>query len=206
MQKQLAEEEAAASELGTGADDPFASLGDHDDQDNTDPFSLDEEEQDITSIGNRNKAYNNQPSGDDRSLSSVSRGITGLFSAGSAGNRDHEKRDGVEASPDDSSSSGSGSDAESDRPPLEAKTSNERRPLDIDEDEEMGEMVAPAEEGNSSDEAEYPSMERKRSRRHSRPEEEPVSEFAHQQDQSSSSDEEVVEINMPNPRRLSGTH
>ena len=165
MQKQQAEEEAAASEFGAASDDPFASLGDNDDEDAADAFTLDEEEQDITSFGNRNKNSFGVTGGADGSHSfSVSSGLTSLFSGGSKINREHATPDDFDASVDDnrsSSSSGSGSDDDPDRPPLEAKRSNERRPLDIgdddDDDEEMGEMVAPESAEVENGETETPS-------------------------------------------------
>ena len=151
--KQEAEQEVAAAEFGSEADDPFAALGNHDDNDESDPFSLDEEEQDITTFGKRSTASSssNQNTSNHHSFS-VSRGLTGLFSPTSShGQTGHDE---FGESLDDSSSEGSGSDIESETPPLEARRSLERRPLEVFEDEEMGEMVAPSEEveSNSSDE------------------------------------------------------
>ena len=152
--KQEAEQEVAASEFGSEADDPFAALGNNGDNGGADPFSLDEEEQDITTFGKRSVAGTsfNQSSGDHHSFS-VSRGLTSLFSPTSSTNRE-STHDDFEASLDDSSSEESGSDVDLDHPPLEARRSLERRPLEVFEDEEMGEMVAPTEEveSNSSDE------------------------------------------------------
>lgn len=219
MQKQQAEEEAAAaSEFGAAGDDPFASLGDDDDdddQDTADPFSLDEEEQDITSFGNRNKSPFHITSTDNHTFS-VSRGLSSLFSSSSTAHEEHEPPDSFDASLDDSSTSSSNSDIDPLHPPLEAMRSNERKPLDIDdEDEEMGEMVGPTtEETFHSSDDELTSATSTAGdlhktdghvRRHSRVEEmeEPVSEFDGQQDRSasSSSDEEVVEISLPHARK-----
>jgi hypothetical protein len=203
LQKQLAAE-SVALELGAEGDDPFASLGDNDDQDNTDPFSLDDEEQDITSFKTTNHTSTEGPG------FSMSRGLTSLFSSGPHRGRQHETPDDFEASLDDSSSEGTDSDTDPENPPLEARTSHERRPLDIDDDEEMGEMVAPTEESNSSDEELLSSMEKQRLRRRygAEEDEEPVSEFNGQQDRDGDSDEEgdgLVEIAMPIVRRLSAS-
>ena len=152
--------------------DPFASLGDNDDQDATDHFSLDEDEQDITASGNRHKSSLSSSSSNENSAGfSVSRGLTSLFSTRRDENfGSHE----IDRSLEDSSSSeeGSGSDPEdSEHPPLEARRSLERQPLDIDDDDddEMGEMVAP--EGsngdrasNSSDEEELSELEKEKLR------------------------------------------
>ena len=173
MQKQqAAEEESSAAEFGSASDDPFASLGDEDDeQDGVNAFTLNDE-QDITSFGTRsqNPFSTNEDSNSNTSHAfTVSRGLTSLFSGGSRLDRQHENQNHFNQSIDEddesSSSSGSGSDMDPDNPPLEAKRSNERRPLDIgdddndqDEDEEMGEMVGPEssaeEQTTSSDEDE----------------------------------------------------
>ncbi|KAJ9607355.1 sporulation-induced protein [Cladophialophora chaetospira] len=151
--KQEAEQEVAAAEFGSEADDPFAALGNNDDNDGGDPFSLDEEEQDITTFGKRSNANSSSQNAGNHHSFSVSRGLTSLFSPTSAthGQSSHDDFDG---SLDDSSSEGSGSDIDSEAPPLEARRSLERRPLEVFEDEEMGDMVAPTEEveSNSSDE------------------------------------------------------
>jgi hypothetical protein len=81
-------------------------------------------------------------------------------------------RDTFDKSLEDSSSSsdeGSGSDPEDpEHAPLEARRSLERQPLDIDDDEEMGEMVAPEGDGdrqsNSSDEEELSEVEKEKLR------------------------------------------
>jgi hypothetical protein len=157
--------------LASGIDpnDPFASLGDNDDQDATDHFTLDEDEQDITASGNRHKGSLPSSSSNENSTGfSVSRGLTSLFST--QRDEDFGPR-GFDKSPEDSSSSeeeGSGSDPEdSEHPPLEARRSLERHPLDIDDDEEMGEMVAPEETNgdrasNSSDEEELSELEKEK--------------------------------------------
>ncbi|KIW73309.1 hypothetical protein PV04_01440 [Phialophora macrospora] len=150
--KQEAEQEVAAAEFGSEADDPFAALGNNDDN-GADPFSLDEEEQDITTFGKRsNLNSSNQSSGNHHSFS-VTRGLTSLFSP-TSNSHNQSSNDDFDGSLDDSSSDGSGSDLDSENPPLEARRSLERRPLEVFEDEEMGEMVAPTEdvESNSSDE------------------------------------------------------
>lgn len=124
--QQDAENELAASEFGSEADDPFAALGNGDDHDSGDPFSLDEEEQDITMFGKRSNANSfNQSTGDHHSFS-VSRGLTSLFSSGPS--RGRSSNDDFDGSLDDSSSEGSGSDID-ETPPIEARTSLERRPL-----------------------------------------------------------------------------
>jgi hypothetical protein len=144
-------------------------------------------------------------------LFSVSRGLSGLFSSASparTGNRSHENADDFDAS--SSSSSGSNASEENERPPVEARTSDERRPLDIDEDEEMGEMVAPSEEGgNSSDEEVLSPMEKAQLRGSfgAVDHEDPVSEFDGQGDYEDDDDSEgdgIVEIAMPAGRRNSG--
>lgn len=188
--QEAGQQEAAASEFGSESDDPFASLNDNDEQEGNDPFSLDEEEQDITAFGKRS---NNNPfsNSSNSHAFSASRGLTSLFSTGKG------KNDGFDDL--DRSSSDSGSDIDAENAPLEARTSLERRPLDIDDDEEMGEMVAPTEEGpNSSDEEVMSPTERARlgspfggngiSDEH-------VSEFDGQGDEDQ--DDQLVEIAMP---------
>lgn len=209
MHKQQAEQEAAASEFGAEGDDPFASLDDAD-QDATDPFSLNEEEQDITAFSARNNTRSYPAEQSESHLFSVSRGLSGLFSSASPANsrnRAHENADDFDAS--SSSSDGSNASDENERPPMEARTSDERRPLDIDDDEEMGEMVAPTEEGNSSDEEVLSPTEKAQLRGSfgSREREEPVSEFDGQGDYDDDDDSEgdgLVEIAMPAGRRNSG--
>ena len=210
--KQQAEAEAGASEFGAEGDDPFASLDDAD-HDSADHFSLEEEEQDITTFGNHNNTRSSSlAEQSENHLFSVSRGLSGLFSSASpvrTANRAHENADDFDAS----SSSSSGSNASNDdneRPPMEARTSDERRPLDIDEDEEMGEMVAPSEEGgNSSDEEVLSPMEKAQLRGSfgAVDHEDPVSEFDGQGDYEDDDDSEgdgIVEIAMPVGRRNSG--
>lgn len=181
-----------ASEFGSESDDPFASLNDNDEQEGSDPFSLDEEEQDITAFGKRNNHTSFGNSSNSHTFS-ASRGLTSLFSTGAG------KNDGFDDL--DRSSSDSGSDIDSDNPPLEARTSLERRPLDIDDDddEEMGEMVAPTEEGpNSSDEEVLSPTEKERLGNPfggSGTPDEPVSEFDGQGDEDQ--EEQLVEIAMP---------
>jgi SIT4-associating protein SAP185/190 len=208
MHKQQAEQEAAASEFGAEGDDPFASLDDAD-QDATDPFSLDEEEQDITAFGARNNTRSYPAEQSESHLFSVSRGLSGLFSSVSptnSRNRAHENADDFDAS--SSSSSGSNASDENERTPMEARTSDERRPLDIDDDEEMGEMVAPTEEGNSSDEEVLSPTEKAQLRGSFSAREEPVSEFDGQGDYEDDDDDSegdgLVEIAMPAGRRNSG--
>ena len=169
LHKQQAIQEAPAS--GIDPNDPFASLGDNDEQDATDPFNLDEDEQDITASGNRNKtSFPSSSSNDNSAGFSVSRGLTSLFST----RRDENfGPDEFEKSLEDSSSSsdeGSGSDPEDrEHPPLESRRSLERQPLDVDDDEEMGEMVAPeagdgGQQSNSSDEEELSEVEKEKLR------------------------------------------
>ena len=195
--KQEAEQEVAAAEFGSEADDPFAALGSNDDNDGADPFSLDEEEQDITTFGKRSNVTSSQNEGSHHSFS-VSRGLTSLFSPTSTshGQSSHDDFDG---SLDDSSSEGSGSDIESETPPLEARRSLERRPLEVFEDEEMGEMVAPTEEveSNSSDEEVLSPAEKEKLGGASsmKDEEDEGSEFAGQEDHDYD-DGDLVEIAM----------
>ncbi|RMZ87234.1 hypothetical protein DV736_g5539, partial [Chaetothyriales sp. CBS 134916] len=151
-------EEETATEFGAGVDESFSSLGHGDRTYEQDPFSLDEEEQDITAFGRRDAANRTGPN-DNRAAFSVGRGLSSLFSAASRVSK--QQSDGFDDSLEDSSSSDSSDDAE--HAPLEARTSLERRPLDIDDDDEMGEMVAPTEEGpNSSDEEVLSETEKKR--------------------------------------------
>lgn len=197
QQKREAEEEAAASELGL-EDDPFAALGDNDDQDNDDPFSLDEEEQDITSFGKRRNINSNNP-GNDSSSYNISRGINNLFSSDQT-----KKKDYLRDSLDDDSSTDSGSEEAQETTAVEARTSLERRPLDIDDDddEEMGEMVGPSDEANSSDEEPLTASERQKlGFDRSSDADEPVSEFDGQEDEEHEDD--VVEIPMPRSKRRS---
>ena len=206
MHKQQQEEDTAASEFGSEADDPFAALDDNDDQDTSEPFSLDEEEQDITTFGKRTNANPSGPntSSNDHSSFSVSRGLTSLFSSHS--NRPQQESEDFDGSLDTSSSDSSNSDNEPQTHPLEARRSIERRPLDIDDDEEMGEMVAPTEEANSSDEEVLSPQERERlgGAFASSEVEEPVSEFDGQQDREDEDDgEALVEIAMPSTKRRS---
>lgn len=196
-------EEAAASEFGS-EDDPFAALGNSNEHDSGDPFSLDEEEQDITTFGKRTNASPfAQNTGDHHSFS-VSRGLTSLFS--STSNHDGHDRynhDDFDGSLDESSSEGSGSDIDPENTPVEARTSIERRPLEVFEDEEMGEMVAPTEEdeSNSSDEEELSASEKAKLGGPfgmSDPDDQ-ASEFSGQADQDDDDDDgdQLVEIAMP---------
>lgn len=201
---QEAEQEVAASEFGSEADDPFAALGDNEDQEAGDPFSLDEEEQDITTFGKRSNVTGFASSTGDHHSFSVSRGLTSLFSSNSG--RDPQPPDDFDGVLDDSSTDSSGSDIDPDHPPVEARTSLERRPLDIDDDEEMGEMVAPTEEGNSSDEEGLSSLEEKSFGFGAPAPEEPSCEFDGQADQDDDDDDDgdaLVEIAMPTARRTS---
>ncbi len=211
--KQQAEEEqeVAAAEFGS-EDDPFAALGDNDDQDNSDPFSLDEEEQDITTFGKRSNANASSSQPAEHHTFSVSRGLTSLFSTGPS--RQKQNQSSFGGGIDDSSSSGSGSEGDTEQPPLEARTSLERKPLDVDEDEEMGEMVTPTEGANgsnSSDEEVLSPMEKKRIsnifRRPSPGEHSDSfnehSEFDDQGDEENDDSEQLVEIAMPPPKRRS---
>ena len=197
-------EEQVASEFGAEGDDPFASLGDDDGNEGQDPFILDEEEQDITAFGRRSNVDRTNANEGENQGFSVSRGLTSLFSSGPRGQK--EQKDGFDDSLDDSSSSGSGSD-EPEHPPLEARRSIERKPLDIDEDEEMGEMVAPTEENsNSSDEEVLSPLEKERlGSAFGQPSpDESNSEFDGQGDEDKEDDEEaLVEIAMPAPKRRS---
>ncbi|OQU97800.1 hypothetical protein CLAIMM_03685 [Cladophialophora immunda] len=201
--KQEAEQEVAASEFGSEADDPFAALGNGDDNDAGDPFSLDEEEQDITTFGKRSNINSLSPSTSDHHSFSVSRGLTSLFS--STPSRDMQgqtSHDDFDGSLDDSSSDGSGSDIESGNPPLEARTSLERRPLEVFEDEEMGEMVTPTEEveSNSSDEEVLSPLEKEKLENaygmNDDPDEQ-ASEFAGQADHDDDDEDHLVEIAIP---------
>ncbi len=163
LHKQQQAQEASAS--GIDPNDPFASLGDNDDNDATDPFSLDEDEQDITASGNRNKTSSFPPSSENSAGFSVTRGLTSLFSQRREENFGHDDLDndktlGVEdsSSEDDSEEGNSSEENSPEQEPLEARRSLERQPLDVDDDEEMGEMVAPTDDSeeerkaNSSDE------------------------------------------------------
>ncbi|EHY58059.1 sporulation-induced protein [Exophiala dermatitidis] len=206
--KQEAEQEAAASEFGSEADDPFAALDNGDEQDSADPFSLDEEEQDITNFGRRSNA-NTGGFGDttrDHHSFTVSRGLTSLFSSANDDTHGRTIRDDFDGSLDDSSSEGSGSDIEPENPPLEARTSLERRPLEVFEDEEMGEMVAPTQEdeSNSSDEEVLSPMEKEKlgGAFGMGDTDEQASEFAGQADHDDDDDDDddsdqLVEIAMP---------
>ncbi|KIV98046.1 hypothetical protein PV10_01738 [Exophiala mesophila] len=159
--QQDADAGSTTAEFGSEADDPFAAFGNRDGQDASDPFSLDEEEQDITSFGKRSNVQSSSQSSNDHHAFSVSRGLASLFSSGSG--RGHSNNDDLDESLDDSSSEGSGSDMDPENPPLEARRSLERRPLDVDDDEEMGEMVGPTEDSsNSSDEEVLSPMEREK--------------------------------------------
>lgn len=202
-QQEQEAQEAAASELGL-EDDPFAALGDNDEQDNDDTFSLDEEEQDITSFGKRrNVQANIHPNNiaNDSSGYAISRGINNLFSSDG-----QQKKNYLADSLEDDSSSESGSDEGEENTAVEARTSLERRPLDIDDDddEEMGEMVGPSDEANSSDEEPLTALERQKlgfDRGKDDDDDEPVSEFDGQADDDHEDD--VVEIPMPKSKRRS---
>ena len=195
-QQEQEAQEAAATEFGM-EDDPFAALGDNDDNDNDDPFSLDEEEQDITSFGKR-------PPGNAQTASdsyTTSRGINNLFSAGTHGSKAY-----LQGSLEDASSSDSESEDEAETTAVEARTSLERKPLDIDDDddEEMGEMVAPGDDANSSDEEPLTSEERHQLglvQSKEDDEDESSSEFEGQADEDREDD--VVEIPMPKNKRRS---
>lgn len=152
LHKHRAEEAAARN-----SDDPFASLGDGDDDgDGGDPFTLDEEEEDITSSGRRDKKP--QSPSDSRPVGSASHGLSSLFLTSSGGRGDAAGYDdgtmATTGSPlvaDEVEADSSDSDEEDGQHHLlEATTSQERVPLetDDDEDEEMGEMVAPSEEAD----------------------------------------------------------
>jgi SIT4-associating protein SAP185/190 len=188
--KQEAEQgEVAASEFGAENDNPFASLDDVDGRADADPFALDEEEQDITAFGKRSKSNPFSVPSNPHTFS-ASRGLTSLFS--SSGN----KNDGFEDL--ENSSSGSESDIDAENPPLEARTSHERRPLDIDDDEEMGEMVAPTEDGPNSSDEEVLSPSEKERLGHpfgAASPDEHVSEFDGQGDEDQ--EDQLVEIAMP---------
>lgn len=182
-------------------------MGNSDDQDSGDPFSLDEEEQDITTFGRRSNANSSDQTTGDHHSFSVSRGLTSLFSASPERNRSADNFDG---SLDESSSEGSGSDIDGENPPLEARTSLERRPLDVDDDEEMGEMVAPTEDSSNSSDEEVlsPSEKEKLGRGFGMNDaDEQASEFAGQDDHDDDDDDDsdqLVEIAMPaNSKRIS---
>lgn len=185
-------QEAAATEFGM-EDDPFAALGDDDDNGNDDPFSLDEEEQDITAFGRRPGA--SSQSGSNSNSYTTSRGINSLFSSD---NKSH-----MHGSLGDESSSDSNSSDEAETTAVEARTSLERKPLDIgdDDDEEMGEMVAPGDEANSSDEETLTREERRQIGLDRRTDDDDiVSEFDGQADEDH---DDVVEIPMPKHKRRS---
>lgn len=203
QQEQEAQEQAA-SELGL-EDDPFAALGDNDDQDNDDAFSLDEEEQDITSFGKRRNVQSNiHPNNisNDSSGYEFSRGLNNLFSSDQ-----QKKKSYLQDTLGDDSSDDSGSDEGGENTAVEARTSLERRPLDIDDDddEEMGEMVGPSDEANSSDEEPLTTLERQKlgldRSKVDDDDDEPVSEFDGQADEDHEDD--VVEIPMPKSKRRS---
>jgi hypothetical protein len=81
-------EEAAARDL----EDPFVSLGDRDDDgDGTDPFTLDEEEEDITASGRRDKKPQDKLTSAQRFF--VNRGIQSLFSIYPRGVHDDDMED-----------------------------------------------------------------------------------------------------------------
>ncbi|RMZ85120.1 hypothetical protein DV738_g387, partial [Chaetothyriales sp. CBS 135597] len=199
-------EEESATEFGAGTNDPFASLGDHDRGYEQDPFSLDEEEQDITLFGQRDAANRASPA-ENRSTFSVGRGLSSLFSPASRAGK--QQSDGFDDSLDDTSSSESSGSDDPENPPLEARTSLERRPLDIDDDDdEMGEMVAPTEQGtSSSDEEVLTETEKKRlsGAFGASAADDHGSEFDGQgdEDRDDEDDEALVEIAMPAPKRRS---
>ncbi|KAK5944445.1 sporulation-induced protein [Knufia obscura] len=187
--------EAAASEFGM-EDDPFAALGDNDDNDNDDPFSLDEEEQDITSFGKRSNAHTQSSSG---ATYSTSRGIQSLFE--SSGQRGKSYSHG---SLEDASSSDSESEDGTQHTAVEARTSLERKPLDVDDDDdddEMGEMVGPSEGPNSSDEEDLTASERQQLGLDRSMDDDESSEFDGQADEDREDD--VVEIPLPKTKRRS---
>lgn len=197
----------AAAEFGSEADDPFAALGNSDDNDGTDPFALDEEEQDITTFGKRTNAHSSKQNTNDHHSFSVSRGLTSLFTPSSSHDaHDQNPHDDFDGSLD-SSSEGSGSDIDTETQPLEARRSLERRPLEVFEDEEMGEMVAPSDEieSNSSDEEVLSPAEKEKLEGAfgMRDEDEQDSEFAGQADHDDD-DGDLVEIAMgPSAKRRS---
>jgi hypothetical protein len=175
-------------------------LGDEEGDTGGDTFSLDEEEQDITTFGKRNNGNRTENAGGDHHTFSVSRGLTSLFSS-STRKTEKDTFDGRL----DSSSSNEDSDDDT-HPPLEARRSLERKPLDIDDDdEEMGEMVAPTEDGaNSSDEEVLSPQEKQRlssafgTVSQTRSPDEMNSEFDGQGDEENEDDGEgLVEIAMP---------
>lgn len=94
-------------------------------------------------------------------------------------------------------------------PPLEARRSLERRPLDVDDDEEMGEMVGPTEDSsNSSDEEVMSPMEKEKlgAPFGMSDADEQGSEFSGQADNDDDDDDgdQLVEIAMPaNSKRRS---
>jgi len=189
-QQEQEAQEAAASEFGM-EDDPFAALGDNDDNNNDDPFSLDEEEQDITSFGKRSNTHTQSSSG---ATYSTSRGIHNLFSSQS--DKTH-----LHGSLEDGSSSDSGSEDDTQHTAVEARTSLERRPLDVDDDDddEMGEMVGPSEGPNSSDEEDLTTSERHQLGLDQSKDDDESSEFDGQEDR----EDDVVEIPLPSNKRRS---
>ncbi|KAK5091987.1 sporulation-induced protein [Exophiala xenobiotica] len=183
-------QEAAASEFGM-EDDPFAALGDNDDNNHDDPFSLDEEEQDITSFGKRSNTHTQSSSG---ATYSTSRGTSNLFSSQS-------DKSYLRGSLENGSSSDSGSDEDTQHTAVEARTSLERRPLDVDDDDddEMGEMVGPSEGPNSSDEEDLTASERHQLGLDQSKDDDESSEFDGQEDR----EDDVVEIPLPSNKRRS---
>lgn len=200
-QQEQEAQEPPATELGL--DDPFAALGDNDEQGHDYPFSLDEEAQDITSFGKRRNVHTSNNDSDSTGYL-LSRGIDSLLSSGQ-----HKNKSYMRGSLDDEFSSDSGSDDGGDHTAVEARTSLERRPLDIDDDdddEEMGDMVAPTDEANSSDDEPLTSVERQQlgfdgGRDRNDDDDERVSEFDGQADEDHEDD--VVEIPMPKSKRRS---
>ena len=165
LQKQRADEAAIAGEeaAARSSQDPFASLGDRDDDGNgSDPFTLDEEEEDITTSGRRAKKPQDKLTPAQKF--SVSRGIQSLFSGYPSTSPDEDIEDEplgrALSPPSDEAEEGSASDNDDDNDddpgqPSEAATTPGRKPLEIDEeDDEMGEMVAPSEEAEVDDDDE----------------------------------------------------
>ncbi|RMD41252.1 hypothetical protein DV735_g3865, partial [Chaetothyriales sp. CBS 134920] len=176
-------EEERATDFGASTDDPFSSLGDHDRGYEQDPFSLDEEEQDITLFGQRDAANRTSPT-DNRATFSVGRGLSSLFSPASRAGK--QQSDGFDDSLDDSSSSESSGSDDPENPPLEARTKQGT---------------------SSSDEEDLTETEKKRlsSAFGASGVDNQGSEFDGQgdEDREDEDDEALVEIAMPAPKRRS---
>ena len=163
----LAEKQRAAeAEASTGGDPQSDTQHFFDSDDKNDPFKALDDDEDVDEqhegyIGN--SANSPDATGQSRGFSSsVSRGISSLFSSSHKRPAPKRSESGFDHGGDEfdaNSSDGHTSDEEvssDDDHPLEATTSKERQPLDIDSDEEMGEMVAPS---SSEDDPQHTPMD-----------------------------------------------